>query len=204
MLNPPCLLLPDSVLLHTFSFILSSRGDVEKTLTTQLALEKTCRRLHSLLGQDSTMKILYYNPRPIPIRFPGPLNDEFSYQIDSLREEMFIRNGLRLVRKHQLLGNRNFICEYMDGANGLRRIVDKILVQMEQPVPDEDLFQPMGMIIPPEFPPNGFELFLRGDSIAYLAGIVQQHMVDRWENAMQAALFRSQPADSHPYRGLPQ
>jgi hypothetical protein len=200
--EPSLSTMPDSVLLHTFSFLLSSRGDkgddVEKALTTQLALEKTCRRFHALLGQDSTMKILYCYPQPIPRWADSIRFKDFSYQMD-LREEMFIRNGLRLVRKHQLFGNRNFICEYMDGANGLRRIVDKILVQMELPVQDEDLLRTTYMSIPPEFPPNGFKLFLRGDSIAYLAEIVQQHMVDRWHFAMHVAVVRSKPADSHPY-----
>ncbi len=200
--DPSLSTMPDSVLLHTFSFILS-HGDWGSSLTTQLALEKTCRRFHALLGQDSTMNILYSNPLHI-----GKLYEEYSCQVESLREKLFIRNGLRFIREYQNAtrgrGTDHLICEYMGGANGLRRIIDKILVQMEQPVPDEAegldaVLGPNGAVIPPKFPPNGFKLFLRGDSIAYLGEIVEQHMVDRLEAAMHAAIFRSKPADRHPY-----
>jgi hypothetical protein len=229
MLGDPSLsTMPDSVLLHTFSFILSKDGyrkemgdsmttqpddyqgdkveSLKKSLRTQLALEKTCRRLHSLLGQDSSMSILYHLPQF------NALNRKFSYQTESLREELFIFTGLRLVVKYQKGCASNFrymnggylICPYMGGANGLRRIIDKILVRMEQPVPDEAdgldaVLGQDGAVMPQKFPPNGFKLFLRGDSIAYLAEVVEQHMVDRLEAAMHAAIFRSKPEASHPY-----
>ena len=96
------------------------------------------------------------------------------------------------------------ICKYTDRANGLRHIIDKILVQMEKTVPGEAVGRDAadgqhGAQMPLEFPQNGFKVFLRGDSIAYLTGVVEQHMIQKLTNAMNLAIFRSRPAESHPY-----
>lgn len=232
VMDPSLCAMPDTILLHIFGFILAIDEDFNRFSQcdrkfdrlmrimsahswskTQLALEKTCRRLKALLGKDSTMKLLYSPPDD-----PQGLQLEFNYQVRSLREKLFIVNGIWMTKTFQSGGTRgrgtdHLICHYLDGANGLRRIVDKILVQMEQPVSEEELqavgrfhnhglvtiIGPDDVVIPPQFPPNGFKLFLRGDSIAYLAEVVEQHMVQRLEAAMHAAVFRSKPADRHPY-----
>lgn len=221
--DPSLCTMPETILLHIFGFILAIDGHIRlltgnrwtstNSLKTQLALEKTCRRLNGLLGKDSTMKLLY-NPPSKPRLYPGnvTINPEFNYQVGSLREKLFIINGLWMIHKFQSQygdhkenkeigkGTDQLICEYMGGANGLRRIVDKILNQMERPCLLDDIVNPNGgVVIPQEFPQNGFKLFLRGDSIAYLTEVVEQHMIQRLEGAMQLAIFRSKPADRHPY-----
>ncbi|KAL7453032.1 hypothetical protein ACHAWC_004726 [Mediolabrus comicus] len=221
--DPSLCAMPDTILLHIFGFILAIDEDFNRFSQcdrkfdrlmrimsahswwkTQLALEKTCRRLKALLGKDSTMKLLYS-----PTDDPQGLQLEFNYQVRSLREKLFIVNGIWMTKTFQSGGTRgrgtdHLICHYIGGADGLRRTIDKILVQMEQPVTEEEyllngIWHNHGLVIPPEFPPNGFKLFLRGDSIAYLAEVVEQHMVQRLEGAMQLAIFRSKPADRHPY-----
>jgi hypothetical protein len=221
--------LPDTVLLNIFSFILSkdklpyANGEVFKFfrehLKVQLALEKTCRRFSAFLGQDATMRLLYQNLK---------LNLEFSYQVETMREKLFITNGLRMINQYQLTippsaqgvsnsgvrmaadyqrSTDNQICKYMGGADGVRRLIGKILITMERqcddPHPNPNVASPRGyytlFLRPPAFPENGFKLFLRGDSIAYLTEVVEQHMVYRLNNAWTAALFRSNPKESHPY-----
>ena len=234
--DPSLYTMPDTILLHIFGFILAIDGHIwlrtgtcltprivisrhsclcTNSLKTHLALEKTCHRLNTLLCKDSTIKLLYSNNDTL---YPdNTITPEFNYQVGSLREKLFIVNGLRMMSKFQTQsgdskeiekGQDQLICEYMGGANGLRRIVDNILNQMELSVPEEAVVNDAvigfnqsigGVMIPPEFPPNGFKLFLRGDSIAYLAEVVEQHMVQRLEAAMHLAMFRSKPAASHPY-----
>ena len=164
--------MPDTVLLNIFSFVLSkdklpyANGEVyeffREHLKVQLALEKTCRRFSAFLGQDATMRLLYHNLK---------LNLEFSYQVETMREKLFISNGLRIVVEYQT-STGNQICKYMGGADGVRRVIDKILMtKMEQLWTTQPLHPhapgrlgPMDIIQPPSFPENGFKLFLRGDS----------------------------------------
>jgi len=185
---PSLSIMPESVLLHIFSFALKPqrpmfRDRSNDVLAVQLALEKTCRRFSALLGRDSTMKLLY----------EGRLKVEYDYQVTSEREKMFLQHGLRMIRHFQKRSD-TLICEYMGGADGVRNIVDRMLVKMEVPRYDSATY-----IGPPQFPENGFKLFLRGDSVAYLTEVVEQHMVSRLNSAMRAALFRSNPPSSHPY-----
>ena len=198
--------LPDTVLLNIFSFILSQNkpyiplddvreGYCREQLKLQLAIEKTCRRFSAFLGQDTTMRLLYQNLK---------LNLEFSYQVETMREKLFISNGLRMALEYQATPDSpdNLICNYMGGADGVRCVIDKILMTMERQC-DENVASARGyyanILRPPAFPENGFKLFLRGDSIAYLTEVVEQHMVYRLNNAWTAALFRSNPKERHPY-----
>eukprot|EP00985_Skeletonema_marinoi_P030809 scaffold34008_cov135-Skeletonema_marinoi.AAC.7 len=219
--------LPDSVLLHIVSFVLgrdkaynhfadswrhrpffpasfgSCFGEAYQRLDAarigarlkqQLALEKTCRIFSTLLGKDSTMSLLYPNLEEYL---------EFDYQVDTLREKLFIANGVIMNRKYQKSAV-NQINLYLGGADGVRRVVDDMLTKMEQSW-DRRVVYANGDIMeadilrPPQFPENGFKLFLRGDSIAYLTEVVEQHMVYRLNSVMRAALFRSNPPSSHPY-----
>mmetsp|Transcript_1740 Transcript_1740/g.3703 ORF Transcript_1740/g.3703 Transcript_1740/m.3703 type:complete len:529 (+) Transcript_1740:73-1659(+) len=216
--------LPDSVLLHIVSFVLgrdeayshladsyqqqphyypASFGEAYQRLDAarigarlkqQRALEKTCRRFSTLLGKDSTMSLLYPNLEEYL---------EFDYQVDTLREKLFIANGVIMNRLYQKSAV-NQINLYLGGADGVRRVVDDMLTKMEQSwdgrlVYANGDFIELGILRPPQFPENGFTLFLRGDSIAYLTEVVEQHMVHRLNNAWFAARFRSMPASSHPY-----
>eukprot|EP00984_Skeletonema_dohrnii_P000036 scaffold12_cov128-Skeletonema_dohrnii-CCMP3373.AAC.1 len=185
---PSLSIMPESVLLHIFSFVLKPqrhmfRDRSNDILAVQLALEKTCCRFSALLGRDSTMRLLY----------EGRPKVEFDYQVTSAREEMFLERGIGMIRHFQKRTD-TLICEYMGGADGVRNIVDRILVKMEVPRYDSATY-----IGPPQFPENGFKPFLRGDSVAYLAEVVEQHMIHRLNSAMRAALFRSNPPSSHPY-----
>eukprot|EP00985_Skeletonema_marinoi_P032339 scaffold39111_cov126-Skeletonema_marinoi.AAC.5 len=185
---PSLSIMPETVLLHIFSFVLKQqrpmfRDRSNDTLAVQLALEKTCRRFSALLGRDSTMKLLY----------EGRPKVEFDYQVASEREEMFLQRAIGMI-KHFQKRTDTLICEYMGGADGVRNIVDRMLVKMKVPRYDSATY-----IGPPQFPENGFKLFLRGDSVAYLTEVVEQHMVSRLNSAMKAALFRSNPPSSHPY-----
>lgn len=86
----------------------------------------------------------------------------------------------------------------------MRCVVDNMLTKMEQSwdrrvVYSNGVIMEADILRPPQFPENGFKLFLRGDSIAYLTEVVEQHMVYRLNSAMMAALFRSNPPSSHPY-----
>ena len=187
--------MPESVLLHVFSFVLNQKGVLSDrsndTLTVQLALEKTCRRFSALLGKDSTMRLLY----------KGQPKVEFQYQVGE-REKLFLQRGIKMIRHFQKRTD-TLICGYMGGADGVRTIIDKMLVKMEVPRTDTDVENDLGietiMIRPNAFPENGFKLFIRGDSIAYLTEIVEQHMARRLYNAWGAALFRSNPKESNPY-----
>ena len=208
--------LPDTVLLHIFSFILSNdkvynphdgyvgkycREELEFQL--QLALEKTCRRFSAFLGKDSTMRLLYPDLEE---------HLDFTYQVETMREKLFIANALlianaiRVANPYQSTfpalaqGMSNQICKNMGGADGVRRLVDKVLMAMEQPCERQEAYASFADILrPPSFPENGFKLFLRGDSIAYLTEVVEQHMVHRLNNVWTATLFRSSPKESHPY-----
>jgi hypothetical protein len=215
--------LPDSVLLHIVSFVLgrdkadspladsrrqahirchfpASFGEAYQRLDAarigarlkqQLALEKICRRFSTLLGKDSTMRLLYPNLEE---------NLEFDYKVDTLREKLFIANGVIMNILYHVSAD-NQICTYMGGADGVRRVVESILAKMEQPCEQHVAYGHMegDILRPPQFPGNGFKLFLRGDSIAYLTEVVEQHMVYRLYNAWSAAKFRSKPPSSHPY-----
>lgn len=183
--------MPDSMLLHIFSFVLGrDKAFIQEpridSLTTQLALEKTCHKFSALLVKDSTMR-LFYQPREEDL--------EFDHRVENLREKLFIANGVRLIRRFQK-STDTLICEYMGGSNGVRRIIDSMLINLEQPC---DQILRCRILRPPQFPENGFKLFLRGDSIAYLTEVIEQHMVYRLNSAMSAALFRSNPPSSHPY-----
>eukprot|EP00986_Skeletonema_menzelii_P021385 scaffold34354_cov148-Skeletonema_menzelii.AAC.1 len=213
--------LHDTVLLHIFSFILAkdkvyspqddpSAGTFRRQfggvvsvgeycreqLKLQLALEKTCSRFSAFLGKDSTMRLLYQHTEE---------HLEFDYQVETMREKLFIANGVRMVRQYQKMSD-NQISKYIGGADGVRRLIDKILTKMVQPCDPEVAYSPSHTSAdihrPPSFPPNGFKLFLRGDSIAYLTEVVEQHMVYRLNNAWTAALFRSNPKKIHPYPTL--
>ena len=179
--------MPETLLLHVFSFVLNPRSN--DTLSVQLALEQTCRRFSALLGKDSTMRLLY----------KGPPKVEFQYQVEGEREKIFLQRGIRMIRQFQKRHD-TLICDYMGGADGVRTIIDKMLIKMEVPRSiNEPFIAHETMIGPPSFPENGFKLFLRGDSIAYLTEVVEQHMVSRLTSAMRAAMFRSIPKESHPY-----
>ena len=185
--------MPESVLLHVFSFILKPQRNVftdrrNDTLSVQLALEQTCRRFSALLGKDSTMRLLY----------KGYSKKEFQYQVETMREKLFLLRGLGMIRRFQKRGDA-LICGYMGGADGVRTIIDKILVKMEVPRTIIGLYIAHSRMIGPPFAENGFKLFLRGDSIAYLTEVVEQHMISRLTSAMRAAMFRSNPKESHPY-----
>ena len=186
--------MPETVLLHVFSFVLAPQkgmfsGRSNVTLSVQLALEQTCRRFSSLLGKDSTMRLLY----------KGQPKVEFEYQVEGEREKMFLQRGIGMIRHFQKQTD-TLICGYMGGADGVRTIIDKMLVKMEVPRSDTvPYIAHQTMIGPPLFPPNGFKLFLRGDSIAYLTELVEQHMVSRLTSALRAALFRSDPPSRHSY-----
>ena len=130
---------------------------------------------------------------------------QYNYQVETLRERLFIANGVRIAKRYQESAD-NQICKYMGGADGVRRLIDKILTRMEQPCTTREAYPNAyyrnrggNILAPPSFPVNGFKLFLRGDSIAYLTEVVEQHMVYRLNNAWTAALFRSNPKESHPY-----
>lgn len=204
--------LPDTLLLHIFRFVLGNDKpctpptvasncigySISKycgaQLKLQLALEKTCRRFYEFLRKDCTMRLLYEILEEYL---------EFDHQVDTMREKLFISNGGRMVRRYQK-STDNQLCLYMGGADGVRRVIDKILMtKMEHPCDPEVVYgfygADGGILDPPEFPENGFKLFLRGDSIAYLTEVVEQHMVYKLSNAWSAALFRSHPYPSHPY-----
>lgn len=127
---------------------------------------------------------LLYEGRPVV---------EFGYHVESEREKMFIQRGLGMIRYFQNWGDP-LLCNNMGGADGVRSVSDKMLIKMEQPRHDE-----APSMVPPQFPENGFKLFLRGDSIAYLTEVIEQHMICRLNNACSAAMFRSNPPSSHPY-----
>jgi hypothetical protein len=199
--NPSLSTMPETILLHIFTFLQTGTlGIDERTkmsctragLMSQLALEKTCQKFSALLHKDSTMRLLYQ-----------PLEDDlgFDYRVESLREKLFIYKGLNLIRRFQHGNNDgtvdDLLCDYMGGADGVRRVIDNMLIKIEQPgvlavVGDRHLR-------PAQYPENGFKLFLRGDSIAYLTEVVGRHMVYKLEGALHAAMFRSNPPSSHPY-----
>eukprot|EP00984_Skeletonema_dohrnii_P025000 scaffold14144_cov91-Skeletonema_dohrnii-CCMP3373.AAC.14 len=210
--------LPDIMILHIVSFVLgrdkaychladscqqphyfpASFGEAYQRLDAarigarlkqQLALEKTCRRFSTLLGKESTTSLLYPNLEEYL---------EFDYQVDTLREKLFIANGVIMNRLYQKSAV-NQINLYLGGADGVRCVVDNMLTKMEQPWDGRLVYTNGDFLRPPQYPKNGFKLFLRGDSIAYLTEVVEQHMVHRLNNAMRAALFRSNPPSSHPY-----
>ena len=203
--------LPDTVLLHIFSFILSQDKAYNprqlvgyycferEQFRLHLALEKTCRRFSAFLGKDSTMRLLYQH-------FEEQLAIGFSYQVETMREKLFIINGLRMVKQYQT-SRGNKICKYMGGADGVRRVIDKILMtKMERPCERLEAYAEYGSVSadilrPPSSPENGFKLFLRGDSIAYLTEVVEQHMDRRLHDAWNATIFRSNPMgnESNPY-----
>ena len=182
---------PDSVLLHIFCFVLvKDQVSVDRDSSTlQLALEKTCRKFSAFLGKDSTMKLLYQ---------PQKEDFEFDYRVENLREKLFIVNGSRMIKRFQI-STENQICARLGGADGVRHVVASMLTKMEQPCERDLVFGSGGILTPPQFPENGFKLFLRGDSIAYLTEVIEQHMVYRLSSALSAAMFRSNPKGSHPY-----
>mmetsp|Transcript_27492 Transcript_27492/g.43246 ORF Transcript_27492/g.43246 Transcript_27492/m.43246 type:complete len:504 (+) Transcript_27492:31-1542(+) len=201
--------LPDTLLLYIFRFVLGNDkaytpptaaanderqryiGDYcGAQLKLQLALEKTCRRFKAFLGLDTTMKLLYEHLEEYL---------EFDHQVETMREKLFIANGGAMIRRYQKSAD-NQLCLYMGGADGVRRLIDKILMtKMEHPCDPRVAHGSVGILAPSEFPENGFKLYLRGDSIAYLTEVVEQHMVYKLNNAWSAAMFRSNPPNSHPY-----
>lgn len=199
--------LPDPLLLHIFHFILggemayTAKGEGQycgEQLNLHLALEKTCSRFYEFLHRDSTIRHLYEDAQECI---------KFDHQVETVREKIFISHGCRMVRRYQK-STDNQLCLYMGGADGVRRVIDKILVtKMEHPSQDayasgidpQGAYVTWGIVTPSRFPENGFKPFLRGDSIAYLTEIVEQHMVYKLANAWSAALFRSNPRSSHPY-----
>jgi hypothetical protein len=191
--------MPASMLLHIFSFVLArDQASIRPkphmgSLKLQLTLEKTCHKFSALLGKDSTMRLLYQSQEE---------HLQFDHRVESLREKLFIANGIRLIRRFQK-STATLICNYMGGADGVRRVIDDMLTKMEQPCDRQTAYgrsRTWGDIMrPPQFPQNGFKLFLRGDSIAYLTEVIEQHMVYILSSAMSAALFRSNPSSSHPY-----
>lgn len=125
-------------------------------LKIHLALEKTCRKFSSLLSKDATLRILYESVEA---------QLEFNFRVENLQEKLFIQWGLVLIHQYQYqTGNDKYngtdilVCNYMGGADGVRRIVDKILIKMEQHVRNVT----PRILLPPQFPEteNGFKLFL--------------------------------------------
>lgn len=148
--SPSFSTIPESILLHIFSFILKPQKGMirDNILAAQLALENTCHRFSTLLRKDSTIKLLY----------EGLLSGvQFNYQVDSEREKLFLKWRIATIRHFQSKTDK-IICHHMGGADGVRTIVDKMLVKMEVPRDDDSIT----CIRAPWYPDNGFKLFLRG------------------------------------------
>ena len=83
-------------------------------------------------------------------------------------------------------GSDNIILHYLGGADGLRRVVGEMLQRMRR------------TSLPGENASLAFKCVLRGDTIAYLAEVVEEHMLTRLEKAHCMAIQYCRSGDGCP------
>ena len=150
------------IIAHIFDFLANDKDSIPAFL----ALSHTCRTFNNILGNDEIWESLY----------PEYTAKEFDYNTTP-RERVFISRALSNVRRwqyrHKNKKTTNILLDYIGGADGMRRVISLILERTNANIEEEEASS-----VP----------VLRGDTIHYLAEVVQEYMINKIGRANMMAI----------------
>ena len=169
--GPSLHLMPEAVLGRIFQ---SMKAHTDAS--TLISLEMTCTSLNSALASDILWAQTLDNGRSDP-EF---LNEPEYEGLPTWRDYVLRRSALRKIRTQQR-STDNIVLGTLGGADGVRNLADALLRRMSPQV-DEVIHK----------------MYLRADTISYLAEVLDDYMVTKFIKAFTCTTFRSGPDDKDP------
>ncbi len=161
--------MPDSILVHIMGYnIANTRQD----LSPMIALERTSKVFNRLLTDERNLYKL----------FGEDFFDTAHYsRTVTLRDKIFLPVAVRGIALWQS-STENILLRYLGGADGFRRVVDAVLERMNSQ-PHQRMYEVD-------------DVFLRGDTINYIAEVIQSHIIAMLVKVNAFSFTRTQREDN--------